>query len=114
MGVHIDIRYQHRAAVVTLAGEADLTGLSLWAEPLGEAAGAEVVVVDLDQARLADEKTLAYLLALFDGGDRPDRLHLVARRSSVTGQLVAWKIHHRIAIHPNVNDALRAAGGPAV
>lgn len=111
MGVHIDIRYHHGAAVVALAGDADVTGLSLWAEQLGEAAAAEVVVADVDQARFADQQALAYLLGVLGDPRRPGHLRVVARRSSLTARLVTWKVHHRVAIHPNIKDALAAGLG---
>lgn len=109
MGVHIDIRYDQQAAVVSLAGAADITGLSMWAEMLSEAAAAaETVVVDLDRAELADKKPVAYLLDLFAEPAGRGRVRLVARRSSLTGQLAGWKIHHRVAVYPSVKDALAA------
>lgn len=110
MGVHIDISYQDQAAVITLAGDTDVAGLEVWAKPLGEAGSAEVVVVDVDQARLVDQQALSYLLNVLDDPGRPWRLRLVARRSSLTGQLAAWKVHHRVAIHPNIKDALACRG----
>lgn len=108
MGVHIDIRYDQRATVVSLAGTADVTGLSMWAEKLSQATAAQTVVVDLDRADLADQQAVAYLLDLLADPPRRGRIRLVARRSSLTGQLAAWKIHHRVAIYPNIKDALAA------
>ena len=60
-----------QAAVITLGGDADVAGIEVWVEPLGEAASAEVVIVDVDEARVVDRQALAYLLGIFDHPGRP-------------------------------------------
>ena len=102
----------HRGAtLLTLAGTADFGAVAAQRTALAAAAaGAALVVVDLDQVTFADADGLRDLVALLAGRDREERVHLVTRRNSVTTVLTRARIHHVVGVHRTVDEAIAAYG----
>lgn len=115
MSLDVSVTIHRGATVLNLKGTADAPSLAARREALVRATGdAAVVVVDLDAATLAGPDALRQLVSLVAGPAGGDRVHLVARRNSVTTALAHWRIHHLVGVHRSVDDAIaahRALGG---
>ena len=93
--------------MLRLRGTADPAGVAAARGALAAAAAdAAMVVVDLDGTTGVAPEALRDLVRAVAGD--PDRVHVVARRNSVIGVVAQATLHHGVAVHRRVADALTA------
>ena len=107
MAPSIQVRGDSGAVVVALAGTADASILDRLRDPLRAAlADALALVLDLDEVTTLDAEALRdVLIAVLDCADG-GRLRIAASREATFASLAAARIHHLVAIHRSVDDAI--------
>ena len=107
MSLEVVVSVDRGATVLRLRGTAEPAGVAAASEALAAAAAdAAMVVVDLDGTTGAAPEALRDLVRAVAGD--PDRVHVVARRNSVIGVVAQARLHHVVAVHRSVADALAA------
>jgi len=107
MSLHVAVSIHQEATVLRLTGAADPAGVAASSDMLAAAgAGTRLVVIDLDGTAAAAPDGLHDLVSAF-GADLT-RLHLVARRNSLIDLLTQARVHHRVAVHRSLDEAVAA------
>jgi len=103
----IQVRSDSGAVVVALAGTADASMLDPLRNPLRAAlADACALVLDLDEVTTLDAEALRdVLIAVLDSADG-GRLCIAASREATFASLAEARIHHLVAVHRSVDDAI--------
>ena len=109
MRMHVELRNHRGATVLAIVGTVDADGLRALRQPVAAATlGGDLVVIDLDRAELVDPVGLRALVTDVVGAGAGPRLRLVTRRNTTTALLARGRIHHLVAVHPSVEDAVAA------
>jgi membrane-bound ClpP family serine protease len=110
MSLPVSVTVDRGATVLHLRGTADPAGVAAARDVLtAAAADAAMVVVDLDETTGGAPDALRDLVQVVAAD--PERVHVVARRNSVVGLLTQARIHHLVAVHRSIADALAAPRG---
>ena len=107
MSLEVSVSVDRGATVLRLRGTADPAGVAAARDVLAAAAAdATLVVVDLDGTTGAAPDALRDLVRVVAAD--PGRVHVVARRNSVVGAVAQARLHHLVAVHRSIADALAA------
>lgn len=107
MSLSIQVRNENGAMVVALAGAADASMLEPLLDPLTAAlADARVLVLDLDEITALDAAGLRAVLIGVLGSARGGHLRIAASHQATVASLAEARIHHLVAVHRSVADAL--------
>lgn len=107
MSLSIQVRNDNGAMVIALAGAADASMLEPLRDPLTAALGdARVLVLDLDQITSLDAGGLREVLVAVLGTARGGQLRIAASHQATVAGLTEARIHHLVAVHRSVADAL--------
>lgn len=107
MSLHVTVTVDRGATVLHLQGTADPAGVAAARQVLAAAAAdAAVVVIDLDDTTAAAPEALRDIVDAVAAD--PARVHVVARRNSMVGVLTQARVHHHVAVHRSLADALAA------
>ena len=107
MSLSIQVRNEHGAVVVALAGAADASMLEPLGDPLAAALGdARLLVLDLDEITALDSAGLRAVLVGVLGTARGGQLRIAASHQTTVAALAEARIHHLVAVHRSVADAL--------
>ena len=109
MSLSVHVSSDDGVVVVALAGTADAAMVAPLQAPLSEAlADTRLLVLDLDGLTGVDADSLrAVIVALLEEA-RGGQLRIVAPDPDLRGRLAAARIHHLVAVHPSVGDAIYA------
>ena len=115
MSLSIQVRNEHGAVVVALAGAADASMLEPLGDPLAAAlADARLLVLDLDEITALDGAGLRALLVGVLDHARGGQLRIAASHQATVASLAEARIHHLVAVHRSVADALSDPADEAV
>ena len=107
MAGSIQVRRDNGAVVVALAGLADASMLDSLRDPLCAAmADARVLVLDLDEVTTLDAEALRDVLIAVSDTAGDGRLCIAARHETTSASLAEARIHHLVAVHGSVADAV--------
>lgn len=107
MSLSIQVRNDNGAVVVALAGAADASMLEPLRDPLTAAlADARVLVLDLDEITTLDASGLREVIVGVLADARGGRLRIAASHQATVASLAEARIHHLVAVHRSVADAL--------
>lgn len=113
MNLSIEVRSDNFAVVVALAGAADAARLEQLRDPLTAALlDAGLVVLDLDELTTVDPGGLRAMIVDVPATARGGKLHIAARHAPTVATLARARIHHLVAVHRSVTDALPDDLGP--
>lgn len=109
VGPSIHVRSDNGAVVVALAGTADAPMLDSLRDPLSAAlADIRALVLDLDEVTTLDAAALRDVLVRVLDTAGGGQLCLAASREATIARLAEARIHHLVAVHHSVADALPA------
>ena len=115
MSLSIQVRNEHGAVIVALAGAADASMLEPLGDPLAAAlTDARVLVLDLDEITALDAAGLRDVLVAVLGTARGGQLRIAASHQATVASLAQARVHHLVAVHRSVADALSDPRGEAV
>ena len=107
MGLSIQVRSDNGAVVVALAGTVDAPMLDPLRDPLSAAlADARALVLDLDEVTTLDAAGLRDVLAGVLDTARGGHLRIAASHEATIARLAEARVHHLVAVHRSVADAL--------
>jgi anti-anti-sigma factor len=107
VSLSIQVRNDTGAVVVAFAGAADASMLEPLRDPLTAAlADARVLVLDLDEITTLDAAGLREVIVGVLNTARGGNLRIAASHQATVAGLAEARIHHLVAVHRSVADAL--------